>query len=92
MKANKINYSHLNAIRRAFMDADENGDNLGVISKRDFLVKVAEDGFQFPLEFLIVFINDIQVNPSDYSEEAKVSYENAKAIIDIFSNSPAFLK
>jgi hypothetical protein len=74
------------------MDADENGENLGVISKRDFLVKVAEDGFQFPLEFLILFIQDIQLDPNDFSEDAKVSYENAKTIIDIFSNTPTFLK
>lgn len=74
------------------MDADENGDNLGLVPKRDFLIKVAEDGFQFPLEFLILFLSDIQVDPSDFSEDAKVSYENAKTIIDIFSNSPAFLK
>ena len=55
MKANKINYSHLNAVRRAFLDVDENGEKLGLISKRDFLIKVAEEGFQFPLEFLIYF-------------------------------------
>ena len=42
-KANKINYSHLNAIRRAFLDVDENGEKLGVISKREFLLKVSED-------------------------------------------------
>lgn len=41
------------------MDADENGEQLGIISKRDFLIKMAEDGFQFPLEFLIMFIQDI---------------------------------
>ncbi len=74
------------------MDADENGDNLGIITKRDFLFKVAEDGFQFPLEFLIYFIQDIQLDPNDFSEDAKVSYENAKTIIDIFSNTPTFLK
>ncbi len=74
------------------MDADENGDQQGIISKKDFLIKVAEDGFQFPLEFLILFIQDISLDPSDMSEDAKVSYENAKTIIDIFSNSPCFLK
>ena len=56
------------------------------------MIKIAEDGFQFPLEFLILFIQDIQLDPSDISEDAKVSYENAKTIIDIFSNSPCFLK
>lgn len=65
---------------------------MGIISKRDFLIKMAEDGFQFPLEFLILFIQDIQVDPNDFSEDAKVSYENAKTIIDIFSNTPTFLK
>jgi len=40
-----MSYSHLNAIRRAFLDVDENGENLGIISKREFLLKVAEDGF-----------------------------------------------
>jgi hypothetical protein len=45
MRANKINYSHLNAVRRVFLDADENGDNLGLISKREFFIKIAEEGF-----------------------------------------------
>jgi hypothetical protein len=45
LKANKINYSHLNAVRRVFLDADENGEKLGVISKREFLLKIAEEGF-----------------------------------------------
>jgi hypothetical protein len=63
-----------------------------VISKKDFLVKIAEEGYKFPLEFLIQFIADIQVDPSDISEDAKVTYENLKTIIDIFSNSPFFFK
>ena len=41
---------------------------------------MSEDGFQFPLEFLILFIQDIQLDPNDFSEDAKVSYENAKTI------------
>ena len=45
LKGNKINYSHLNAVRRVFLDVDENGEKLGVISKRDFLLKIAEEGF-----------------------------------------------
>lgn len=53
---------------------------------------MAEDGFQFPLEFLFLFIQDVQIDPSDFSEDAKVSYENAKTIIDIFSNTPTFSK
>lgn len=56
------------------------------------MIKMSEDGFQFPLEFLILFIQDIQLDPNDFSEDAKVSYENAKTIIDIFSNTPTFLK
>lgn len=62
------------------------------MSKRDFLLKVAEEGFKVPLEFLIYFINDIQVDPMDPTEEAKLSYENVKTIIDIYSNSPSFTK
>jgi len=27
------------------LDADENGEKLGVISKREFLLKIAEEGF-----------------------------------------------
>jgi len=64
----------------------------GIISKRDFLFKIADDGFRFPLDFLLQFIVDIQVDPTDTSEDAKVSYENVKTIIDVFSNSPFFLK
>jgi len=79
-------------LRKAFLDCDESGDRRGIISKRDFLLKIGEDGFKFPLEFLIYFIHDIQVDVTDKSEEAKVSYENVKTIIDIFSNSPFFEK
>jgi hypothetical protein len=85
MKANKINYSHLNLVRRAFLDIDESGDKLGMISKREFLVKLGEDGYQLPLEFLIYFIQDVQVDPSDVSEDAKLSFENVKTMIDIFN-------
>lgn len=45
MRTNKINYSHLNTIRRIFLDADENGDQMGLISKREFLIKASEEGF-----------------------------------------------
>jgi hypothetical protein len=92
MRLNKITYSHLNAIRRIFLDADENGDHLGLISKREFLIKASDEGFQFPLEFLIYFIQDIQTDPKDMSEDAKVSFENVKTIIDIFNMSPCFTK
>ena len=92
LRSNQINYIHLNALRKAFLDCDESGDRRGIISKRDFLLKIGEDGFKFPLEFLIYFIHDIQVDVTDKSEEAKVSYENVKTIIDIFSNSPFFEK
>ena len=55
-------------------------------------MKIAEEGYRFPLEFLIQFVADIQTDPNDLSEDAKVSYDNVKTIIDIFSNSPFFLK
>lgn len=85
MRVNKINYSHLNAIRRVFLNCDENGDKLGLISKREFLLKVAEEGFSFPLEFLIYFIQDIQVDPNDMTEDAKLCFENAKTVMEIFN-------
>jgi hypothetical protein len=75
----------LNAIRRAFLDIDENGEKLGIISKREFLLKVSDDGFSLPLEFLIYFIQDVQLDSNDLSEEAKLSFENVKTIIDIFN-------
>ncbi len=55
-------------------------------------MKIADEGYKFPLEFLIQFIADIQVDTHDQTEDATVSYENVKTIIDIFSNSPFFLK
>lgn len=67
------------------MDVDENGEKLGIITKREFLMKVAEDGFNLPLEFLIYFIQDVQLEPSDMSEDAKLSFENVKTIIEIFN-------
>ena len=45
LRSNKINYSHLNAVRRVFLDADENGEKLGIISKREFLIKISDEGF-----------------------------------------------
>jgi hypothetical protein len=55
-------------------------------------MKIADQGYKFPLEFLIQFIADIQVDHNDLSEDAMISYENVKTVIDIFSNSPFFLK
>ena len=92
MKASRVSYIHLNALRRAFLDCDTDGEHHGIISKRDFLIKVADEGFQVPLEFLICFLEDIQLDPSDQSEDAKVSYERLKTIIDVYNNTPAFLK
>ena len=47
---------------------------------------------RFPLEFMIHFLHDIQTDTNDGSEEAKISYENVKTIIDIYSNSPFIIK
>jgi hypothetical protein len=46
-------------MRRVFLNIDENGEKLGIITKREFLLKIAEEGFSFPLEFLIYFTQDI---------------------------------
>ena len=53
---------------------------------------MSEDGFSLPLEFLIYFIQDVQLDSNDLSEEAKLSFENVKTIIDIFNQSPCFEK
>lgn len=46
-------------MRKAFLDCDESGDRRGIITKRDFLFKIAEANFKFPLEFLMQFVSDI---------------------------------
>lgn len=92
MRNNKVTYAHLNALRKVFLDIDESGDRKGLISKHDFLVKILEEGFQFPLDFLINILSDIQVDPNDRSENALVSYDNVKTVIDVFSMSPSFQK
>lgn len=89
---NKITFNHLNQMRKTFLDCDESGSQSGIISKRTFFMKIAEEGLHFPLEFLIHFMHDIQVDSNDGSEEAKVSYENVITVIDIFSNSPYMLR
>lgn len=53
---------------------------------------MSDEGFSLPLEFLIYFIQDVQVDSNDLSEEAKLSFENVKTIIDIFNKSPCFEK
>ena len=59
VRRNNISYVHLNAMRKAFLDCDESGDRRGIITKRDFLFKIAEANFKFPLEFLMQFVSDI---------------------------------
>ena len=53
LRSSKISFAHLNQLRRAFMDCDENGKQRGVISKREFLLKIADEGSRFPLDFLV---------------------------------------
>lgn len=83
---------HFNGLKKAFIECDESGERKGIISKKDYLMKIAEDSLKFPLDFLICFIHDIQLDPFDFSDNASIDYENLKTIYDIFINSSAFNK
>lgn len=57
MKENDVDIMHLNAINDAFLDCDE--QRTGVISKKAFLMKIAENNLQFPADFLFNLILDL---------------------------------
>lgn len=57
MKGNNIDILHLNKLRSTFLDCDE--ERTGLISKKKFLLLMAEQNFQYPPEFLFNFIQDL---------------------------------
>ena len=81
---------HLNSINSVFLDCDDNRE--GIITKKKFIMQIAEQNLQFPADFLFHLISDLQVNSEDMSEEALLDYENLKNIIEIYNNCPTFLK
>jgi hypothetical protein len=90
MKDNDVDIMHLNAINGVLLDCDEDGT--GIITKKDLLMKIAEDNLQFPADFLFNLISDLQADSSDLSEDAVLKYENLKNIMEIYNNCPIFLK
>ena len=90
MKDNEVDIMHLNALNGVFLDCDE--ERTGIITKRQLLLKIAEENLQFPAEFLFNFISDLQDNSADMAEDAVLKYENLQKIIEIYNNCPLFLK
>ena len=65
--------------------ADE--DN-GYIRKSDLLSALHELNFSFPRNFLQSVIEDIQLDPSDKSSLALLSYQKLSTLIDLYSQCP----
>ena len=59
LRTNRITHTHLEQLRRAFLDCDESGLANGIISKRAFLIQIAQENLKFPLEFMIHLLHDI---------------------------------
>ena len=81
---------HLNALNGVFLDCDE--ERTGIITKKQLLMKIAEENLQFPADFLFNLIADLVENASDTSEDAILKYENMQKITEIYNNCPLFLK
>ena len=90
MKDNNVDIMHLNAIQSVFLDCDQ--DRTGLITKKEFLMTIAEQNLQFPFDFLFNLMADMQLKSDDTSEEAQLSYENLKNITEIYNNCPIFLR
>ena len=90
MKESEVDIMHLNSINGVFLDCDEEGS--GVITKKQFILKIAEENLSFPAEFLFNLIQDLQADSNDLNEDAILTYENLKCIIEIYNNCPIFLK
>ena len=90
MKENNVDIMHLNAIQSVFLDCDQ--ERAGLVSKKAFLTTVAEQNLQFPFDFLFSLMGDMQEHADDASEDALLSYENLKNIIEIYNNCPLFLR
>lgn len=57
MKENKVDIMHLNAINGVFLDCDE--ERTGIITKKQLLLKIAEENLHFPIDFLFNLISDV---------------------------------
>ena len=90
MKENEVDIMHLNALNGVFLDCDL--ERTGLITKKQFLLHIAEDNLQFPADFLFNLILDLQETPTDSSEDAVLKYESLKSIIELYSNCPIFLR
>lgn len=90
MKDNEVDIMHLNVINSVFLDCDD--ERTGLITKKQFLMKVSEDNLQFPADFLFNLISDMQADSADFSEDAILKFENLKNLIEIYNNCPIYLK
>ena len=81
---------HLNKLRSAFLDCDE--QRTGLVSKKRFILMMAEQNLQFAPDFLFSFIADLQEDPEDEGEETLLSFSNLKNIIEVYYNCPTLLK
>lgn len=90
MKENEVDIMHLNAIKSAFIDCDE--ERTGSITKAELIQQIADLNLKFPAQFLFELMYDMQHDPTDCSENASINLEHLKNIIEIYNNCPLFLQ
>jgi hypothetical protein len=85
-----INVRHMDNLKKAFISSDQ--VQLGIIKKKDYLKKLYECNLKFPEKFFHKFLNFLQINRSDTSEDAILSHTRLAALIEVFNHTPARLK
>jgi hypothetical protein len=68
MKENNVDIMHLNAINSVFLDCDL--ERQGLITKKSFLLHIADQKLQFPWGFLDPLMEDMQLDATDKTEDA----------------------
>jgi hypothetical protein len=53
---------------------------------------IIETKMKFPVNFILLLMQDMQEDPTDTSDSAILDFKNLKDIIEIYSNCPLFMK
>eukprot|EP00347_Sterkiella_histriomuscorum_P007996 403346767 len=90
LKKDNIDIRHLNDIKSAFLSCQQ--INLGQTKKSDLLIKLYKMNLKFPQEFFLQLLKTIQEDLSDTSDDAILSYNRLRAVMDVYISCPSRLK
>lgn len=90
MKIYEIQPAHMNQLRTTFLRCDK--DRSGQVRKDIFLQKLAKYNINLPSQFLSSLLEDIAIDPKDFSPDAILVYKYLLDVGQIFEHTPSTLQ